>query len=162
MAGRYTPPPKMTAFPNDGEGGKYVEEIYNEMLIVRADFNALCSHHLIPSGTINGVAYIGLLPKKNLLGLSKYIRLVQWHAARGTVLHELCKQIVDSISDLTENEDVACYILGNHGCGGDGIWTETQTTVLRGEFLVNESVKSDFLRQVELAENVTIPRQKYL
>src|SRR5262249_25752707 len=102
---------------------------------------------------------------KRLLGLSKYTRLVQWHAARGTVEEELCKRIVDSISEITENEDVACHIFAKHSCGGGGgvsVSAVTQTTALKGKFLEDESVKSDFLSQIELAENVTIPRQKYL
>ena len=155
MAGRYSPPPKLTTFPNEGE------DKYDGLLFLRAEFKALCSYHLVPPGTIDGVAYIGTLQNGRLLGLSKYTRLVQWHAARGIVEEELCKRIVDSISEITENEDVACHILAKHSCGGGGgvsVSAVTQTTVLKGKFIEDESVKSDFLRQVELAQTAQIAK----
>ena len=108
MAGRYLPPPKMTTFPNEGE------EKYDGLLVIRAEFKALCSHHHQP---ITGVANIGILPNGRMLGLSKYIRLVHWHAARGTLQEELCNRIVKSIAKITNTEDVACHIMARHGCG---------------------------------------------
>jgi len=150
MAGRYSPPPKMTTFPNEGE------EKYDGLLVSRAEFKALCSHHHQP---ITGVAYIGILPNEHMLGLSKYTRLVRWHAARGTLQEELCNRIVKSIVKITKTEDVACHIMARHGCcenrGVQAHSSLTQTTVLAGRFH-EEQVKSEFFNQIKLAQQVQV------
>ena len=150
MAGRYSPPPKMTTFPNEGE------EKYDGLLVSRAEFKALCSHHHQP---ITGVANIGILPNGRMLGLSKYTRLVRWHAARGTLQEELCNRIVKSIAKITNTEDVACHIMARHGCcenrGVQAHSSLTQTTVLSGRFH-EEQVKSEFFNQIKLAQQVQV------
>jgi len=75
MAGRYDPMPSATAFPNDSD------ERYEGMLVVRSELKSMCSHHHQPVG---GVAYIGIIAADKLIGLSKYTRIAQWGARRGT------------------------------------------------------------------------------
>ena len=107
MAGRYTPPPKATAFPNDGE------DRYEGMLVVRSELKSMCSHHHQP---VTGVAYIGIIAAKKLIGLSKYTRIAQWCARRGTLQEELCNDIAREIMTATGSDDVAVYIQAEHGC----------------------------------------------
>ena len=76
MAGRYDPMPNATAFPN------HVEDGYKGMLVVRSEIKSMCSHHHQP---VNGVAYIGIIAAETLIGLSKYTRIAQWCARRGTL-----------------------------------------------------------------------------
>jgi GTP cyclohydrolase IA len=52
------------------------------MLVVRTEIRSICSHHHQP---VSGVAYIGLIASEKLIGLSKYSRIVQWCARRGTM-----------------------------------------------------------------------------
>ena len=129
MAGRYDPMPKATAFPNDSD------DRYDGMLVVRSELKSMCSHHHQP---VAGVAYIGILAADKLIGLSKYTRIAQWCARRGTLQEELNMVIADEIQKATGAESVGVYVQATHGCcenRGIGAHSSlTQTTVLRGAF----------------------------
>ena len=149
MSGRYFPDPKVASFPNDEEGG--CTDPYKGMLVVRAELKSMCSHH---HQTVTGTAYIAVIPDKRVIGLSKYIRIAQHEARRGTLQEQLCGRIAKAISNATESPHVAVYIEARHGCcenrgisAGNSL---TQTTVLLGDFLVDHSVRSEFLSNVKL------------
>ena len=147
MSGRYYPPPKVTAFPNDGSHGTAP---YTGLLVVRAELKSMCSHHHQP---VTGIAYIGVIPTFKVIGLSKYIRLAQHCAARGTLQEELCSDIANSISIATQSDNVAVYIEAKHGCcenrGVKAFNSTTQTTVLRGMFH-DPSVRDEFFSNIKL------------
>lgn len=149
MSGRYFPDPKVASFPNDEEGG--CTDPYTGMLVVRAELKSMCSHH---HQTVTGTAYIAVIPDKRVIGLSKYIRIAQHEARRGTLQEQLCGRIAKAISKATESPHVAVYIEARHGCCENrGIGASnslTQTTVLLGDFLVDHSVRSEFLSNVKL------------
>ena len=147
MGGRYNPPPSVTAFPNDD-----VETRYQGMIVTRAELRSMCSHHHQP---VAGVAYIGLLPGVKVIGLSKYTRVAQHVARRGTLQEELTKNIADEIQKYTGAKDLAVYIQGTHGCCENrGIMAHsslTQTSELRGQFF-NPSVKNEFLDYIKMQQ----------
>lgn len=144
MAGRYIPRPDATAFPNKGDSS------YTGMLVVRSELRSMCSHHHQP---VTGVAYIGIIPSEKVIGLSKYTRIAQWCARRGTLQEELCTDIAREIVKATGSKDVAVYLEAEHGCCTNrGIMAHsslTQTTVLRGEFN-NGDVKKEFFDSIAL------------
>ena len=146
MSGRYYPEPDSTAFPNDGI------ERYTGMLVVRAELKSMCSHHHQP---VRGIAYIGIIPGNKVIGLSKYARVAQWHARRGTLQEELCTHIANSIMKSTESPDVAVYIAARHGCcenrGINAHSSLTQTTVLHGQFH-EADVKKEFFDNIALQQ----------
>ena len=147
MCGRYTAPPDVTAFPNDDP-----ENRYQGMIVTRAELRSLCSHHHQP---VAGVAYIGLLPGVKVIGLSKYTRIAQHVARRGTLQEELTRNIADEIQKHTAAKDIAVYIMAEHGCCTNrGIMATsslTQTAELRGQFF-NTSVKNEFLDYVKMQQ----------
>lgn len=147
MSGRYDAPPPVTAFPNDD-----VDNRYGGMITVRAELLSMCSHHHQP---VKGVAYIGLLPSMKVIGLSKYARIAQHCARRGTLQEELTKMIADEIVAHTGSKDVAVYIQATHGCMENrGVCAHsslTQTTELRGQFF-NPSVKNEFLDYIKMQQ----------
>lgn len=147
MAGRYDPTPNATAFPNDTEGA------YDGMLVVRSELKSVCSHHHQP---VTGVAYIGIIAGPKLIGLSKYTRIAQWCARRGTLQEELCMDIAREIEFATGSKDVAVYIQATHGCCENrGIMAHsslTQTTVLRGAFKDDQSTKKEFFDNIKLQQ----------
>jgi len=148
MAGRYEEMPNPSAFPNYvGEGG------YEGMLVVRSELTSLCSHH---HQTVKGVAYIGIIAGEKLLGLSKYSRIAQWCARRGTLQEELNVMIADEIQKETGSENVGVYIQATHGCCENrGIMAHsslTQTTVLRGAFKDDMGTKKEFIDNVKLQQ----------
>ena len=129
MSGRYDPMPNPSSFPN------YIEDGYEGMLVVRAELSSICSHHHQP---VKGVAYIGIIAGKKLLGLSKYSRIAQWCAKRGTLQEELNVMIANEIQKVTGSENIGVYIQATHGCcenrGVKAHSSLSQTTVLRGIF----------------------------
>jgi GTP cyclohydrolase I len=147
MSGRYNPIPKATAFPN--ENG----HAYNGMLVVRSELRSVCSHHHQP---VQGVAYIGIIPGEKVIGLSKYTRIAQWCARRGTLQEELANDIMREIIKATGSENVGVYIQATHGCCENrGIMAHsslTQTTVLNGGFLNDASVKKEFFDNIKLQQ----------
>lgn len=148
MRGRYYPSPDVTAFPNDGESA------YTGMLVVRSELRSVCSHHHQP---VNGVAYIGIIPNGKVIGLSKYTRIAQWCARRGTLQEELCTDIANEIKKATGTENVAVHIGAEHGCCTNrGIMATsslTQTTVLYGRFNEDPSTKKEFFDNIKLQQS---------
>ncbi len=145
--GRYSKAPSATAFPNEGDAK------YDGMLVVRSELKSVCSHHHQP---VTGTAYIGIIPGKKVIGLSKYTRIAQWHARRGTLQEELCQRIQKSIAEITETPNVAVYIVASHGCCENrGIMaknSKTQTTVLGGDFKRSD-LKQEFFDNIKLQSN---------
>lgn len=146
MGGRYHPRPNATAFPNTGE------DAYKGLLVVRSELKSMCSHHHQP---VTGVAYIGIIPGEKVIGLSKYTRIAQWCAQRGTLQEELANDITREIQKATNCEDVAVYIQATHGCCENrGIRAHsslTQTTVLKGQFN-DHDVKTEFFNNIKLQQ----------
>ena len=151
MAGRYELPPPATAFPNEPDN--VTNEKYEGMLVVRSELKSLCSHHHQP---VAGVAYIGLIAADKLIGLSKYTRIAQWCARRGTLQEELAMDINREIRKATGSNDVGVYIQATHGCCENrGIMAHsslTQTTVLKGSFFDNAHVKKEFMDNIKLQQ----------
>jgi GTP cyclohydrolase I len=148
MAGRYESAPDATAFPNDSE------DRYEGMLVVRSELRSMCSHHHQP---VSGVAYIGIIAANKLIGLSKYTRIAQWCARRGTLQEELCNDIAREIMRATDSENVGVYIQATHGCCENrGIMAHsslTQTTVLKGSFHTDPGTKKEFFDNIKLQQD---------
>jgi len=147
MSGRYDPAPDATAFPNDSA------DRYEGMLVVRSELRSMCSHHHQP---VSGVAYIGIIASEKLIGLSKYTRIAQWCARRGTLQEELANDIAKEIAKATGAKDLGVYIQATHGCCENrGIMAHsslTQTTVLHGAFKSDSSVKKEFFDNIKLQQ----------
>jgi GTP cyclohydrolase I len=147
MAGRYDPAPTATAFPNDSD------DRYEGMLVVRSELKSMCSHHHQP---VAGIAYIGIIAADKLIGLSKYTRIAQWCARRGTLQEELANDIAREIQSATDAEHLGVYIQATHGCCENrGIMAHsslTQTTVLRGAFKDDAGTKKEFFDNIKLQQ----------
>ena len=147
MSGRYNPMPNATAFPN------HVDDGYKGMLVVRSEIKSMCSHHHQP---VNGVAYIGIIAANTLIGLSKYTRIAQWCARRGTLQEELNNVIANEIQKATGSPNVGVYLQATHGCcenRGIGAHSSlTQTTVLRGAFNEDMGTKKEFMDNIKLQQ----------
>jgi GTP cyclohydrolase I len=147
MQGRYDKIPTATAFPNEGE------DAYTGMLVVRSELKSVCSHHHQP---VTGVAYIGIIPNGKVIGLSKYTRIAQWCARRGTLQEELCNDIAREIKKATNSKNIGVYIQATHGCCENrGIMAHsslTQTTVLEGSFKDDPGTKKEFMDNIKLQQ----------
>ena len=147
MSGRYFAQPKATAFPN------HDEDRYEGMLVVRSELKSVCSHHHQP---VAGIAYIGIIAADKLIGLSKYTRIAQWCARRGTLQEELAGDIAKQIQKATGAEHLGVYIQATHGCCENrGIMAHsslTQTSVLKGAFKTDPGTKKEFFDNIKLQQ----------
>ncbi len=136
--GRYYPPPEVTAFPN----AKEYDQIY---MSGPMSINSTCAHHFQP---ITGQAYVGIFPGEKVIGLSKFNRMVDWVSSRPQIQEEMTEQIADMIEEETEAKGVAVVIKAEHFCmtarGVKEHESEMMTSVLRGMFLRNTSMKTEF------------------
>ena len=153
MAGRYEAMPNATAFPNDSD------DRYEGMLVVRSELTSMCSHH---HQIVKGVAYIGIIAADKLIGLSKYTRIAQWCAARGTLQEELANDIVREIQKATGAEHLGVYVQATHGCvenrGVKAHSSLTQTTVLKGAFKDDPATKKEFMDNIKLQQSYACDR----
>ena len=135
--GRFEPPPDITVFKND----KVDELITVGPITVRS----LCSHHFVP---FIGHAYIGYIPRDHIIGLSKFSRIVDWHARRPQIQEELTTQIYEYILEKLDPLALGVVINAIHFCL---IWrgakdsAQMSTQKLGGYFKENATARSEFL-----------------
>ncbi|WP_010089227.1 GTP cyclohydrolase I [Burkholderia ubonensis] len=141
FAGRYEAAPAITEFPN-------VERL-NELIIVGPlRVRSACSHHLCP---IMGRAWIGVLPNavSNLIGLSKYGRLVNWVMTRPQIQEEAVKQIADLLEARIAPDGLAVVLDADHYCmhwrGTKDDQAKMTNSVMRGKFLDDAALRREFL-----------------
>ena len=137
--GRYYPMPACTAFPNV----KQYDQIYITGPIT---INSTCAHHF---QAIAGKCWIGVFPGERVIGLSKFNRVVDWVSSRPQIQEELTEQIADEIEDVTGANGVAVVLKAKHFCmSARGVKehdSEMLTSVLRGSFREDSSLKNEFL-----------------
>mgnify|MGYP000293530881 CR=1 FL=1 len=119
----------------------------DEMVIVRdIPVYSLCEHHLAP---FFGKAYVGYVPDKRILGLSKISRLVEVYARRLQVQERLTNQIADALDTHLQPLGVAVVIECRHMCmesrGVRHTGTATVTSALRGSIKTNPDTRKEFL-----------------
>jgi len=139
--GRYVHQPAITEFPN--------AEHLNELMIVGPiTVRSACSHHLCP---VIGKIWIGVLPNKhtNVIGLSKYARLVDWIMGRPQIQEEAIIQLADLIMDKTRPDGLAVVMEASHFCmswrGVREMDSKMLNSVMRGAFLTNPELRREFL-----------------
>lgn len=77
------------------------------------NFYSLCEHHMIP---FFGKVHIGYIPNSKILGLSKFLRLVDVYARRLQTQENLTKQIFDSIKKNLHPKGLVVRIEAEHLC----------------------------------------------
>ena len=139
--GRYVPPPAITEFPN--------AEHLNELMIVGPlTVRSACSHHFCP---VMGKIWIGVMPNEhtNVIGLSKYARLVDWIRGRPQIQEEAVGQLADVIMEMTQPDGLAIVMEASHFCmswrGVRELDSKMLNSVMRGVFLKDANLRREFL-----------------
>ena len=142
--GRYHAPPAVTEFPN--------AERLNELMIVGPiTVRSACSHHLCP---IMGRVWIGVMPNEhsNLIGLSKYARLIDWIMSRPQIQEEAVTQVADLLQSRMSPDGLAVVMEADHFCmhwrGVKDMDSKMINSVMRGSFLKNPDLRREFLSLV--------------
>ena len=138
FAGRYEPKPRVTSFPNVN----HYDQLY---LTGPIKIRSTCAHHFQP---IVGNAWIGVFPGKEVIGLSKFNRLVDWVASRPQIQEEMTVQIADLIEEETKAEGIAVVIKAEHMClthrGVKEHESDMTTSIVRGSLREEETQKREF------------------
>ena len=141
FVGRYTDPPPVTAFPN-------VAGLSELMIVGPVTVRSACSHHLCP---IIGKVWVGVLPNESsdLIGLSKYARMVEWIMSRPQIQEEAISQLADELQAKMRPDGLAIVMKADHFCmqwrGVRDMDSKMTNSVMRGSFLKNEGLRREFL-----------------
>ena len=132
--------------------GKTFEEVegYDEVVIVRnIRVESHCEHHMVP---IVGVAHVGYIPNKRVVGISKLARVVDIFGKRLQTQETITALIADTIDRVLEPKGVAVVIDANHECmSTTGIHkTESSTITSRmlGSFRDNVETRAEFMNLI--------------
>jgi GTP cyclohydrolase I len=135
-----TPEPfRPTTFPN--------EQGYDELVLVRSiPFHSLCMHHLLP---FHGVAHVGYLPGRRIVGLSKLARVVELCARDLQVQERLTMQIAGWLQDRLDPRGVGVVLEAEHLCmslrGVQTFGARTVTSALHGLVRDDPRTRQEFL-----------------
>lgn len=125
-------------------------------LVIAKNINvfSMCEHHLALMYDMNiTIAYI---PNKKVIGLSKMARIADLCAKRLQLQEKLGEDICKVMQLATDTEDVAVLISGKHSCmtarGIRAREAETVTSHLKGRFMDNATLRSEFLTLCQLKD----------
>ena len=120
---------------------------YNEMIVERnISVQSNCEHHFV---VIDGLATVAYVPKKNVLGLSKINRIVEYFSKRPQIQERLTEQIYHALAFILDTENVAVMVYAQHYCvksrGVEDTGSSTITSRLGGSFKAHPEVRAEFL-----------------
>lgn len=133
---------ELTSFPNGENGNKY-----DELVMMRdITFHSLCAHHSLP---FFGVAHVGYIPDKKVIGISKLARVVEHYARRFQVQEQLTAQVAEHLRRELAPRGVAVVIEAEHLCvsmrGVRKPGHSTVTSALHGVFRDQQAARLELL-----------------
>ena len=123
---------------------------YDEMVVLRdIRFESYCEHHVAP---IIGIAHVGYLPDRRVVGISKLARIVEIYAKRLQIQEKMTAQIANAIAGVLMPRGVAVVIEATHQCmttrGIHKPGVSMVTSRMLGAFRTNESTRREFLSMI--------------
>lgn len=120
----------------------------DEMVVIQGiEFYSMCEHHMLP---FSGQCHIGYLPEGQVLGLSKFARIVDVFARRFQIQENMTKQIADAISSITNCRGVGVIVEAQHMCmmmrGVQKQNSTMRTSVMQGAFRDSQSTREEFMK----------------
>ena len=133
----------MTAFETECQDGPDCR--LSQVIEGPIQFYALCEHHALP---FYGNAYVGYIANREIIGISKLIRLVRLFARRFTVQERVGQQVAEALQQMLQPHGVAVYLEANHLCTQMRGVREgsplTRTTVWRGDYELDPALRAEF------------------
>lgn len=145
--GRYVPAPKITEFPN-------VSRLNELMIVGPIKVRSACSHHLCP---ILGFVWVGVMPseRSNLIGLSKFARLIEWVLSRPQIQEEAIAQVAELLHETIQPDGLAVVMEADHFCmhwrGVKDSDSKMINSIMRGVFLKDATLRREFLSLMDSA-----------
>jgi GTP cyclohydrolase I len=109
-------------------------------------YQSMCAHHALP---VTGDAWVGYIPQKHVVGLSKLARLVHYYAQQFTVQERVTQQVANLLHQKLDPLGVMVVIRAEHGCmtlrGVKEPRAITTTSAVRGVFKNEPDARMEFL-----------------
>ncbi len=139
-------PPKLTCFPNGKEGDLVNPRIQGMLVTDRLPFYSLCSHHGLP---FVGEAVVGYIPGDDVLGLSKFARVVDHFAHRFQVQERLTEQVANHLVAELKPIGLGVVTTATHFClamrGANKPGHRTTYSALRGLLFDDSRTRAEFM-----------------
>ena len=137
FGGRFKPAPRITSFPNMGYKSLYT----SGPISVRST----CAHHF---QNIVGNAWIGIIPEDEVIGLSKFNRIVHHIAERPQIQEEMTTEIANELVKFAKTKHVAVVVKAEHHCmtqrGVKEHDSDMTTAIMLGGFSEDPALKQEF------------------
>ena len=137
FSGRYRPVPKITAFPNMGYKSLYTTGPIS--------IRSTCAHHF---QNIVGSCWVGIVPDTEVIGLSKFNRLVHHICERPQIQEEMTTQIADALKQYAKTDNIAIVVKAEHFCmtqrGVREHASDMTTAIMMGAFEKDPALKKEF------------------
>ena len=137
FSGRYRPVPKITAFPNMGYKSLYTTGPIS--------IRSTCAHHF---QNIVGSCWVGIVPDTEVIGLSKFNRLVHHICERPQIQEEMTTQIADALKQYAKTDNIAIVVKAEHFCmtqrGVREHSSDMTTAIMMGAFEKDPALKKEF------------------
>jgi GTP cyclohydrolase I len=137
FSGRYRSVPKVTAFPNLGYKSLYTTGPIS--------IRSTCAHHF---QNIVGRCWVGIVPEDEVIGLSKFNRLVHHICERPQIQEEMTTQIASALRDYARTENIAVVVKAEHHCmthrGVREHENDMVTAIMLGAFESDPALKKEF------------------
>lgn len=137
FGGRYVPAPDVTAFPNIGYKGLYTSGPIS--------IRSTCAHHF---QNIVGKCWVGVVPNGEVIGLSKFNRIIHHIAERPQIQEEMTTSIAEALKEHAKTENIAVVVKAEHHCmthrGVREHESDMTTAVMLGAFGEDPALKKEF------------------
>ena len=137
FGGRYIPQPRVTSFPNMGYKSLYTTGPIS--------IRSTCAHHF---QNIVGKCWVGILPEEEVIGLSKFNRIIHHIAERPQIQEEMTTQIAEALKEYAKTPNVAVIVKAEHHCmthrGVKEHESDMTTAIMLGAFDSHEPLKREF------------------
>lgn len=137
FSGRYRAIPKVTSFPNMGYKSLYTTGPIS--------IRSTCAHHF---QNIVGKCWVGIMPEDEVIGLSKFNRLVHHICERPQIQEEMTTQIAEALKQYAKTEHIAVVVKAEHHCmtmrGVREHESDMTTAIMLGKFQTEAGLKKEF------------------
>jgi GTP cyclohydrolase I len=123
---------------------------YDEMIVLRGvTFESHCEHHIAP---IIGRAWVGYIPDRRVVGISKLARVVEIFSKRLQIQERLTAQVANAVDEVLKPRGVAVVVKAAHHCMIDrGVrkrGADLVTSRMLGVFRDQAQTRQEFLTLV--------------
>lgn len=136
--------PNLTIFENDNDGIQYDDIVMDE-----GTFYSMCEHHC---ALFSGRYYYGYIANKNIIGLSKVARVVDYFAGRLQIQERLGRDIVNYINEKLKPKGSILILEASHSCKSmRGVKKEglMRTIVTTGLFRTESFLEQKFISLIK-------------